>query len=129
MVNFFDHVCLPGSSAHIFIEAEGLGTSALPCTMQLETGDRRTGHAERRGNHSPDCFSYRFYFSQEKNLMPRFVCGALTTKHLFRIQTCWGLCWCNFAFFSSSDYFGTPCGFSKHPQHLPGLRLASDAAS
>lgn len=68
MVDFFDHVCLPGSSAHIFIEAEGLGTSALPCTMQLETGDRRTGHAERRGNHSPDSFSYRFLLLTRKEL-------------------------------------------------------------
>lgn len=128
MVSFFKHVCLPGSFAHIFIAAEGLGTSALPCTMQLETGDRRTGHAERRGNHSPDSFSYRFLTSHKK----RTWCHGLRVEHwvqsisfeskhagvyagvilpFFPLQIIWDTMW-----------------ISKHPQ-LPGLRLASDATS
>ena len=104
--DMYDNFGLPGSF-HILIKAtkdlEPTHCHAL-CSSKRETGGLAM---QSKGEIIPQiALAIGSYFSQEKNLMPRFSCGALSTKHLFRIETCWGLCWCNFAFFSSTDYLG-----------------------
>lgn len=106
-VDFFSSMFVYLAHLHIYSlkpkDLEPAHCHAL-CSSKRETGGLAM---QSEGEIIPQiALAIGSYFSQEKNLMPRFACGALSTKDLFRIQTCWGLCWCNFALFSSKDYLG-----------------------